>query len=165
MRRICSLISVATLALATLATAAATAAATAPPAPPPGDVPAPATDATMRQIMIPPDECARMLADDGAALLRATTRGKLRRGLKLRLYAFRPGRTVVKVTARRAGRTITIARAEAGFAAPAVRTVRLRVTAAGRRELARRGRLVLRVRVTVNPAQEAAASASAYARI
>ena len=103
------------------------------------------------QIAVEPAECARMLADDGVRLLRLTSRKALRRGPEIKLYAFQPGRNALKITLRRKGDTVAIARAEARFDAAGTRTVRLRITEAGRRALAGRGKLTLRVRATATP--------------
>jgi hypothetical protein len=138
MRRLRSLSLLATLALTALLAVAAPAA----PA---------ATAPTTRQITVEPAECARMLAADAVALLRSSTRTALRRGPKIKLYAFRPGRSALKITLRSHGRTVTVARAQARFGAAGVRTVTLRMTAAGRSALAAQGKLTLRVRATATP--------------
>ena len=112
-----------------------------------------------------PRAVARLAADAGATLLRTKTRGALRRSPAVRLYSAGPATVALKVTTRRGGRTITVATVRVSFRAQGMRTARLRLSRAGRRELARRGRLVLRVRATVSPARGAAASANASARI
>jgi len=141
MRRLRFLTSLATLALTALLAIPATGSAEqTPPEPTGGPL-----------IMIEPAECARMLADDGVRLLRLTSRKALRRGPKLKLYAFRPGTSALKITLRRKGQTVAVARAEARFDAAGTRTVRLRITEAGRRALAGKGKLTLRVRATATP--------------
>lgn len=140
----------------------------APPPPPPAPPRAAAARAPALptpQITIGTSRWARMLAADAVTLLRSSNRAKLRRGAKLRLYAFRPGRAAAKITMRRGGRTITVARAEARFASAGVRTVRLRLTAAGRRALKGQRRLSLRVRVTVTPKHARPVAATRTARV
>jgi outer membrane protein assembly factor BamB len=147
------------------ATTTAPAITTAPAAPAAGAARAATAVATTRQITIEPAECARMLAADGVAILRSSTRRALRRGPKLKLYVFRPGHTALTITLRRHGRIVTVARAEARFAAAGARTVRLRFTAAGRRALAGQAKLTLRVRATVTPDHARPAAATRVARV
>ena len=149
MRRLRSLTILATLAL-TAVLAIPAAAATAP---------------TTRQITVEPAECARMLAADAVGLLRSSPRKALRRGPKIKLYAFRPGRSALTITLRRHGPTVTVARAAARFSAAGVRTVTLRITAAGRRALAGQGTLTLRVRATATPDHARPAAATRVVRI
>jgi hypothetical protein len=114
---------------------------------------------------IAPAECARMLAAEGVAIVRSTTRRALRRGPKLKLYAFQAGRAILTITTRRHGRTVTVARAEARFAAAGARTVHLRVSAAGRRALTGRRTLTLRVAAKALPDRARAATVTRSVRI
>ncbi|MGI8801109.1 MAG: PQQ-binding-like beta-propeller repeat protein [Solirubrobacteraceae bacterium] len=108
---------------------------------------------------------ARMAADAGAALLRASTRRQLRSSPVLRLYSAGPGRISLAVIARTGGRSLNLAGAQAGFSAGGVRPVHLRLTAAGLRALTRSGKLSLRITATVSPVAGPAASASARSRV
>ena len=94
-----------------------------------------------------------------------TSRKALRRGPEIKLYAFQPGRNALKITLRRKGDTVAIARAEARFDAAGTRTVRLRITAAGRRALAGQGKLTLRVRATATPDAAPPAAATRVVRV
>lgn len=82
-----------------------------------------------------------------------------------RRYAVRPGRAALTITLRRHGRTVTVAHAEARFAATGVRTVKLRITAAGRRALAGQAELTLRLRATATPDHARPAAATRVVRV
>lgn len=108
---------------------------------------------------------ARLLARSAAATLKRTSRRALRRGAAIRVHAGGPGVVTLKITTRMRGASITVARVRISFKDGRVRRVRLKPTSAGRRALSKRGKLALKVRVTVAPAGAQPASAGASARV
>jgi outer membrane protein assembly factor BamB len=108
---------------------------------------------------------ARMLADAGAAVLTRSTRHQLLAAPTIRVYAAGPATVSIDVSTRTGGRSVTLARAQAKLSAAGSHALRLRPTAAGRRALARPGRLGLTVRATMAPVAGPAASARAAAHV
>jgi outer membrane protein assembly factor BamB len=132
------------------------------PQPKPGTAPS-TTNALAAQLE--PPALVRQIAAQAAAVLGRSTRAQLRRGRDVPFYVVQPGRIDIVVTARRNGRSFTVAKGRANTAGGRVELVRVRFTSAGRRTLARKPKLALRVRATITPVRGSGATAVASTRV
>ena len=102
-------------------------------------------------ITIAPAECARMLADDGVGSCASTSRKAAAARPEAASSTPSGPAAPLTITARREGDTVASPAPRRASTLPATRTVRLRITAAGRRALAGRRKLTLRVRADGTP--------------
>lgn len=147
-----------------------------PPSPPSGPPPASAMPlpavppaATTRAATAPPDApaLAGLIAAGARATLDDLPRRRLwsARPVKVQLVAMAASTVTLTVTARRGGRAYTVGRAQTRFSARGARRVSLRLTAAGRRALRRRGALRLDLRAVVAPRDGRRAAARSRLRV